>query len=94
MNPFIDIEPIRIGELQEKIANAITWDIVGLQRGAKQATAMCSLIYSDGYGNTSYVSSFQVIIDEKTLNSWGEDDTVIDDAIINFSPLFIKKNIN
>lgn len=87
---YILIQPIQFGELQEKTANAITWQVNGLMRGATEANAFCSLILVKPDGGSEYVSSFNVTIDNDTLQSWGEDDTVIDDAVIAYSPLFIK----
>lgn len=91
MTPYLLIEPIQFGELQEKQANAITWMISSIQRGAISAIADCSLIWEDGNGNTVYVQGFSVPIDNATLQAWGADDTVIDDAIIAYSPMFVKR---
>lgn len=89
---YISIKPIRVGELQEKTANAIVWQINGLFRNSTMATADCSLIYVLPDGGTVYVSSFIVQIDNDTLQSWGADDSVIDDVILAYSPLFEKEN--
>lgn len=93
MESYILIEPIQFGELQEKRANAITWQVQGLIRGAEVATAVCALIWEDGNGNTWHVQDFTVEIDNTTLQSWGSDDTVIDDAIIAYSPMFVKRTV-
>lgn len=90
MDYYIKIKPIRIGELQEKEANAITWQVNGLMRNATMAYADCSLIYVKDDGGSVYVSSFQVEIDNTTLQAWGSDDSVIDDAVLAYSPLFEK----
>ena len=87
---YINIQPIQFGELQEKTANAIIWQVDGLMRGATEAIAQCSLIYVKADGGSEYVSSFNVIIDNATLQLWGADDSVIDDAVLAYSPLFIK----
>lgn len=87
---YINIQPIQFGELQEKTANAIIWQVDGLMRGATEAIAQCSLIYVKPDGGSEYVSSFNVIIDNATLQLWGADDSVIDDAVLAYSPLFIK----
>lgn len=90
MNPYILIQPIRFGPLQEYEANAITWNIPQLQRGTTLAIAYCTLIWEEGI-NTKYVpgSEFTVEIDNATLQAWGADDTVIDTKILEYSPLFI-----
>lgn len=90
MTNYISIQPIRIGELQEKEANAITWQVNGLMRNATMAYAQCSLIFVTDDGGSIYVSSFQVEIDNETLQSWGDDDSVIDNVVLAYSPLFQK----
>jgi len=92
MEPYILIEPIQFGELQEKQANAITWNVNSLYRGADSALAQCTLIWEDGNGNTWHVGVFNVEIDQQTLNNWGADDTVIDEVILAYSPLFVRRN--
>jgi hypothetical protein len=92
MLPYLLIEPIQFGQLQEKQANAITWTVASLIRGAESATAYCALIWEDGNGNTKHVDTFTVEIDHTTLNNWGADDTVIDDTVLAYSPLFIRRN--
>jgi len=87
---YINIQPIQFGELQEKTANAIIWQVDGLMRGATEAIAQCSLIYVKPDGGSEYVSSFNVIIDNATLQLWGADDSVIDNVVLAYSPLFIK----
>lgn len=87
---YISIQPIQFGELQEKTANAITWQVNGLIRGATEAMADCSLIYVKSDGGSEYVSSFYVNIDNETLQAWGSDDSVIDNVVLAYSPLFIK----
>lgn len=88
MISHIKIKPIRVGELQEKEANAITWYVPQIQRHADSATAMCSLINIIDSTNSVFVSSFQVEIDNLTLQSWGSDDTIIDNKVLEYSPLF------
>lgn len=90
MNNYIKILPIQVGELQEKTANGIMWYVPQIQRNAESAFAICSLINVIDSNNSSFVSSFQVEIDNATLQAWGADDSVIDDAILAYSPLFIK----
>lgn len=93
MQSYLLIEPIRFGELQEKQANAITWTVSPLIRGAEFAIAQCALIWEDGNGNTRQVDAFNIELDQQTLNNWGADDTVIDDAVLAYSPLFIKRTV-
>lgn len=88
---YLDIQPITFGTLQEKKANAIAWQVNGLVRGATEAIAECSLIWIDINGNTSESGmQFSVNINNATLQSWGADDSVIDDVVLAYSPLFIK----
>jgi hypothetical protein len=35
---------------------------------------------------------FTVEIDNTTLQNWGSDDTVIDDAVLAYSPLFVRRD--
>ena len=92
MSPYLLIEPIQFGQLQEKKANAITWTVSPLIRGAEIAIVHCTLVWEDGNGNTWQSDSFDVELDHTTLNNWGADDTVIDDVILAYSPLFVKRN--
>jgi hypothetical protein len=91
MIPYILIEPIQFGELQQKQANAITWNINSLYRGADSAYAHCTLIWENN-GNTWHVDTFTVEINNATLQAWGSDDTVIDDVVLAYSPLFVRRN--
>lgn len=84
----IKIKPIQFGELQEKTANAITWIVNNLGRNAQEAIAYCGLIYIHPDGSSEHVSSFMVTIDYNTLQAWGADDTVIDNKVLSYSPLF------
>jgi hypothetical protein len=43
-------------------------------------------------GNTIQNESFIVEIDEQTLQNWGSDDTVIDEVVLKYSPLFVRRN--
>lgn len=88
---YLKIKPITFGDLQEKKANAIAWQVNGLVRGATEATADCGLIWIDANGNTSESGmQFSVNINNVTLQSWGADDSVIDNVVLSYSPLFIK----
>ena len=93
MEPYILIEPIQFGELQEKQANAISWNVHSIVRGAAIAFAQCALIWENGPSDTKQVAAFTVEIDQTTLNNWGADDTVIDDVVLAYSPLFIRRNL-
>jgi hypothetical protein len=85
---YIRIKPIQYGELQEKTANAITWQVNGLSRNGEEATAYCGLILIHPDGSSEHVSSFMVTIDYATLQAWGADDSVIDNKVLSYSPLF------
>jgi len=93
MENYFRIQTIRFGELQEKEANAISWQVNGLIRNAELAYADCTLINVKPDNGTEYVSSFRVEIDIETLQLWGDDDTVIDNVVLGYSPLFIKEVI-
>lgn len=93
MESYILIEPIQFGELQEKKANAITWTVSPIVRGAEFAIANCGLIWENGPLDTRQIDSFNVEIDHTTLNNWGADDTVIDEVVLAYSPLFIRRNV-
>lgn len=88
MVSHIKIKPIRVGELQEKVANAISWYVPQIQRNADSALAICSLLNIIDEENSEFVTSFQVEIDNSTLQAWGSDDTVIDNLVLAYSPLF------
>lgn len=92
MEPYILIEPIQFGELQEKRANAITWTVSPIVRGAEFAIAQCALIWENGPTDTRQIDMFNVEIDHTTLNNWGADDTVIDEVVLAYSPLFVRRN--
>lgn len=89
---YILINEITTGNLNQYTANAIVWSVQSLQRGATSAIADCALIYVNANGSTVQVpdSTFQVEIDNETLQAWGSDDGVIDDKVIAYSPLFVK----
>jgi hypothetical protein len=42
-------------------------------------------------GNSSFVTAFNITLDNATLQAWGSDDSVIDNAILAHSPLFEKE---
>jgi len=82
------INEFTFGELNEKKANAITWAI-NVQRGTNEAVANCGLLFVDGNAS-SQVHTFDVVIDNETLQAWGEDDSVIDNKVLAYSPNFVK----
>ena len=88
---YFKIKPITFGQLQEKQANAITWQVNGLIRGAIEAYATCGLIWINPDGSSVQADTFNVPIDNATLQSWGADDSVIDDVVLAYSPLFEKE---
>jgi hypothetical protein len=92
MSYYISIQPINVGPLQEKQANAITWQVNGLIRGAESAVADCALIKVNPDGSSEHAANFQVPIDNSTLQAWGADDSVIDNVVLAYSPLFIPIN--
>lgn len=88
---YLRIQEINFGELQEKKTNAIVWNVPNLMRNATEATVHCSLIFVKPDGGT--VDSnyyFTMEIPNDILQAWGADDSVIDDFVITFSPLFVK----
>lgn len=88
---YLRIQEITFGELQEKKANAIVWNVPNLMRNSTTATVNCSLIFVNPDGGTAETNSyFNMEIPEIVLQSWGSDDSVIDDFVITYSPLFIK----
>ena len=92
MNNYFKIQPITFGNLQEKQANAITWQVGSIMRGADSAIAYCGLIWINPDGSSIQADTFQVEIDNQTLQNWGADDSVIDNLVLNYSPLFILDN--
>jgi hypothetical protein len=60
-------------------------------RGSTSTIAICTLIWEEN-GNTYYRDSFTVEIDNQTLQNWGSDDTVIDNIVLEYSPLFVRRN--
>jgi hypothetical protein len=88
---YLRIQEINFGELQEKTANAIVWNVPNLMRNATEATVQCSLIFVNVDGSTSDSNYyFSMEIPNNVLQSWGSDDSVIDDFVLTFSPLFVK----
>ena len=87
---YLRLQPFKTGTLQEKDCNAIYWS-VGLIRNITDAEVNCSLIYVTEDGGTKDLNqNFTMIIPDAILQSWGADDSVIDDFVLTYSPLFIK----
>jgi len=88
---YLRIQEINFGEVQEKKANAIVWNVTSLMRNSTTATANCSLIFVTPDGGTIESNYyFSMEIPENILQAWGADDSVIDDFVLTYSPLFIK----
>jgi hypothetical protein len=88
---YLRIQEINFGDLQEKTTNAIVWNVLSLMRNSTEATVHCSLIFVNP--DESTVDSnyhFTMEIPNNVLQAWGADDTVIDDFVITYSPLFVK----
>jgi hypothetical protein len=78
------------GNLLQNKCNAIFWSVV-LNRNITNAEVNCSLIYvTDDGGTKDLGEHFTMIIPDSVLQSWGADDSVIDDLVLTYSPLFIK----
>jgi hypothetical protein len=88
---YLRIQEINFGELQEKTTNAIVWNVLSLMRNATEATVHCSLIFVNVDGSTIDSNyHFSMEIPNNVLQSWGSDDSVIDDFVLTYSPLFVK----
>lgn len=87
---YLRLVPFQTGQLLEKQCNAIFWSVV-LNRNITNAELNCSLIYvtEDG-GTKDLLENFTMVIPDEVLQSWGADDSVIDDLVLTYSPLFIK----
>jgi len=87
---YLKLLPFRIGQLQEKNCNAIYWTIT-LSRNITDAEVKCSLLYADADGGTHDLNeNFSMIVPNSVLQSWGADDSTIDNFVLTYSPLFIK----
>lgn len=87
---YLRLVPFQTGQLLEKQCNAIFWS-VGLIRNITDAEASCSLLFVDADGGTKDLNeNFTMVIPNSVLQSWGADDSVIDDFVLTYSPLFIK----
>jgi hypothetical protein len=89
---YLLINETRIGEFQEIKANAVIWEVSSLLRKSTQATVRCSLMYIKEDGTvTDCYKNFSVEIPNEVLQSWGADDSVIDNLVLSYSPLFVKR---
>jgi hypothetical protein len=89
---YLLINETRIGEFQEIKTNAIIWEVSSLLRKSTQATVRCSLMYIDENDTvTDCYKNFNVEIPNEVLQSWGADDSVIDNLVLTYSPLFVKR---
>jgi hypothetical protein len=102
MENYFKIKPYIVpNDLGYGFANAIAWTVQDIYRGAEEAVAYCNLlkIYQqevpDGSGGTittNFISpslmDFQMTIPHPVLNSWGADDTVIDDFVLTYDSNF------
>ena len=85
---YIKIKPIQVGALKEKNVNAIYWTIT-LTKNIQEAIAKCNLVWANEDGGTIERDEyFEVVIPNNVLQSWGADDSVIDNHILTYSPLF------
>jgi hypothetical protein len=87
---YLRLQPFKIGTLLEKDCNGIYWTVT-LNRNITNAEVNCSLIYVDADGGTKDLGkTFTMIIPNEILQNWGADDSIIDDFVCTYSPLFIK----
>lgn len=87
---YLKLQEFQTGQLLEKKCNAIYWN-VPLSRNITNAELNCSLIYVDADNGTHELGEyFTMPIPDSVLQSWGADDSVIDDLVLTYSPLFIK----
>jgi len=90
---YLLINETRIGEFQEIKTNAIIWEVSPLLRKSTQATVRCSLMYIDENDMvTDCYKNFSIEIPNDVLQSWGADDSVIDNLVLSYSPLFVKRD--
>lgn len=87
---YLRLVPFQTGPLLEKTCNALYWS-VGLIRNITDAEINCSLLFVDADNGTQDLNqNFTMTIPDAILQSWGADDSVIDDFVLTYSPLFIK----
>lgn len=87
---YLRLQPFKTSQFLEKDCNAIYWTIT-LNRNITDAEANCSLLFVDANNGTHDLNEhFIMTIPNTILQSWGADDSVIDNFVCTYSPLFIK----
>lgn len=87
---YLRLLPFKTGTLQEKDCNAIYWSVT-LNRNITDAEVNCSLLFVElDNGTIDLNENFTMTIPDSVLQNWGADDSVIDDFVLTYSPLFIK----
>jgi hypothetical protein len=87
---YLRLKLFKTGILLEKDCNALYWSVT-LNRNITNADVNCSLLYVDANNGTVDLNqNFTMTIPDSVLQSWGADDSVIDDFVCTYSPLFIK----
>jgi hypothetical protein len=89
---YLRLQPFKTGSLLEKTCNALYWTVT-LNRNITNAEINCSLIFVNADSGTKDLNeNFTMQVPDSVLQSWGADDSVIDDLVLTYSPLFIKEN--
>jgi len=87
---YLKLILFKTGLLHEKDCNAIYWTIT-LNRNITEAEVKCSLLFVDADNGTHDLNeNFSMIVPNTILQNWGSDDSVIDNFVLTYSPLFIK----
>ena len=87
---YLRLQPFKTGLLLEKDCNALYWTVT-LSRNITDAEVSCSLLFVDADGGTKDLNqNFTMLIPNSVLQNWGADDSVIDNFVCTYSPLFIK----
>jgi hypothetical protein len=87
---YLRLQTFKTGTLLEKDCNAIYWTVT-LNRNITNAEVNCSLLFVDADNGTHDLNeNFTMVIPNEVLQNWGADDSVIDNLILTYSPLFIK----
>lgn len=87
---YLRLQPFQTGSLLEKTCNALYWTVT-LSRNITDAEVSCSLLFVDSDNGTRDLNqNFTMLIPNSVLQNWGADDSIIDDFVITYSPLFIK----
>jgi hypothetical protein len=86
---YLRLQNFKTGLLLEKDCNAIYWTIT-LSRNITDAEVNCSLLFVDNEGTKDLNQNFTMIVPNSVLQLWGADDSIIDNFVITYSPLFIK----